>query len=400
MKNIYICICPEFYGSSIYINFLERLLLQISPQSQVILFIPRRHNFFVSTSIRNELKALLMQHKSLYVHNINYTSKYSLPDILRISSAISAELSSKYLQSMRQATNIKLMTHRLNGFVPILYLVLLRLWSLRHKTSISLFLRNSDSRYYPVLIFQILFVRILSFYVKFLEFYSPNRILCDKFKSHSLLRIFYRIGVLPGILFFPNYLGDCKCDRLSQSRKFRSLTIKKFDFVMIGSLIPIKNHLTALKAVNTVGMKLNQELKVCICGSGVLHQSLVDYSEKSSHISLEICQYSSIEELINVLSVSRFSIVPSKSENFCLAAAEFLYSGIPLVISTTVGLLSKSLINQNSVFTFKYHSRVELETIIYRLLTSKLTIDPVPIPILDQEIGKLSYQKVFSKLIL
>jgi L-malate glycosyltransferase len=131
----------------------------------------------------------------------------------------------------------------------------------------------------------------------------------------------------------------------------RKLWEKKFIFISVGSLIPIKGHDILIKAFHKANF--GKEVQLLIIGEGILHsklQKLIDKLDLTRQIML--LGIKNRAEIGELMKRSNAFVLASRSETFGLAFCEAMLAGLP-VIATACGGPQEFVNEQNGILLQK-----------------------------------------------
>lgn len=118
--------------------------------------------------------------------------------------------------------------------------------------------------------------------------------------------------------------------------------------IFAGKLTATKGLFDLIEAIN---VNAGANVKLCICGDGPLRDEVIKQAFKNPE-RIEYFGRLEHNDLFSVYSKVDAAIIPSKApESFCLAAAEALCNGLP-VLGTRVGALSELIIDGYTGYSF------------------------------------------------
>lgn len=123
----------------------------------------------------------------------------------------------------------------------------------------------------------------------------------------------------------------------------QNLGKKTFNFLFMGRIAPKKRLDLALEAFSDLPYEILEKSKLIICGSGdedYVSAIKVKAQELSITNQVEFRGWVAADEKSDVLNNSDCFLLTSEDENFAIAAAEALASGIPCILSNKVALSS------------------------------------------------------------
>ena len=137
------------------------------------------------------------------------------------------------------------------------------------------------------------------------------------------------------------------------------LSKKDFIFLIVANLIPYKNHLMIVKAVEILKKETKKNFKVIFIGSGTNEYEKEIYNEiLVRNLFDKIIMKKKNDKIYNYFSISKVGLCSSNEEGFSNSLLEFLNFGIP-VIATDVGG-NKEMINNRNGFLIPKNSHTKL----------------------------------------
>ena len=137
------------------------------------------------------------------------------------------------------------------------------------------------------------------------------------------------------------------------------LSKKDFIFLIVANLIPYKNHLMIVKAVEILKKETKNNFKVIFIGSGTNEYEKEIYNEiLVRNLFDKIIMKKKNDKIYNYFSISKVGLCSSNEEGFSNSLLEFLSFGIP-VIATDVGG-NNEMINNRNGFIISKNSHAKL----------------------------------------
>lgn len=118
--------------------------------------------------------------------------------------------------------------------------------------------------------------------------------------------------------------------------KERRYCASKTTFVIVGSLIPVKNHSLLINAFKTLCEKRNYRDNLIIVGDGELKNSIFHMIEQLG-ISQNVKLTGNVDNVADYLYTSDVFVLCSKYEGVSLALLEAAATGLPLIVTSTGG---------------------------------------------------------------
>ena len=141
---------------------------------------------------------------------------------------------------------------------------------------------------------------------------------------------------------------------------------KKYDFVFAGSF----SHRKGIDIlVNALGDRRLSTARLAFVGAGPLRELIESAGDVAS---IRIIGHLNQDELREIFWVSRFLVLPSRSEPFGLVVSEALYCGTPVIVSSEPGPMSQVIQGANGI-VFQNGSVEELSI----AMSSALTMNPI-----------------------
>lgn len=145
-------------------------------------------------------------------------------------------------------------------------------------------------------------------------------------------------------------INESDCTRIKQLQEKFSLAESDFVIGFAARLEPLKGLNEFLEAVKLLSSKY-QNMKFLIAGEGTLLNTVKDFiSSNSLERQLIYTGSFSLSEIKLFYSLLNCFVVPSYWESFSLTSIEAQLMGVPLVASSTTGILEITKNNENAIW--------------------------------------------------
>lgn len=118
-------------------------------------------------------------------------------------------------------------------------------------------------------------------------------------------------------------------------------TVKEYDFLFIGSFY---NHKGVDIFIDAIKLLDDKDLRICFVGSG---EYLDDIKDLQKTYNISIFLNIDHDKLVDLYNKAKFLVMSSRLDAFGLVVTESMYSGTPVIIAPTGGLLDQVINNFN-----------------------------------------------------
>ena len=140
----------------------------------------------------------------------------------------------------------------------------------------------------------------------------------------------------------------------------------------VGRMIPLKNQLGLLKAINRLDKQGQESIDLHFFGDGECNEALTEYAvEKLA--AVDVTFHGMVSDREKIYSSFDVLVVCSKTEGLSMVIIEAMANKIP-VIATNVGGNPKLVINDKTGWLFEYDDEEKLTEIITRVMKNKQLI--------------------------
>ncbi|MDX2367588.1 MAG: glycosyltransferase family 4 protein [Colwellia sp.] len=172
----------------------------------------------------------------------------------------------------------------------------------------------------------------------------------------------------------PNYVIDNGV-LISPLMKNADTNISKLRIGSVGRMIPLKNQLGLLKAINTLAEVTQTQIEVNFFGDGECSQSLTAY--KKEHLAkVDVIFHGMVNDREKIYSSFDVLVVTSETEGLSMVIIEAMANKLP-VIATNVGGNPKLVINGQTGWLFEYNDDEKLAEIIQNVINNKALISAI-----------------------
>lgn len=142
-------------------------------------------------------------------------------------------------------------------------------------------------------------------------------------------------------------------------------------FVSVANLVPYKDYLTVLEAMNR--LKNDFAFIYLIIGEGPMRPA-IEQKILEHGLAGQVCLLGSIENVSDYLAISDYQIHSSKGEGVANAILEGMYAGLPVIASKVGGVPETVFPGSSSLFT--YQDTTELYTLLKNVRERFSGFDP------------------------
>ena len=145
-------------------------------------------------------------------------------------------------------------------------------------------------------------------------------------------------------------------------------TKKEFDFIIVASLTPVKNHMLLFKSFKTIVSKYNNASLLCV-GGGPLFEEYCSFIKKEN-LGKNILMVGPKENVYPYLEQSYYFVLSSLREGNPISILEAMSFGLP-IIAPNVGGIPDIVVNNVNGFLFDVGDEKKLTDIMLFCLQNK-----------------------------
>jgi glycosyltransferase involved in cell wall biosynthesis len=127
-------------------------------------------------------------------------------------------------------------------------------------------------------------------------------------------------------------------DAAARARMRRELGLTEDEFCIgaVGNLLPVKDHMTLLKAAHHVGAG-SRPWRVVIAGEGSERAALERFLSERPECKQRVCLIGSSDRVPELLNAMDVYVLPSLNEGICNSLLEAMSTGLPVIATATGG---------------------------------------------------------------